>query len=1418
MGGASEILENNEVNDGNKDLFTQEDLKKFTDLVNNEKTFQELIEWYDKDIELSKIDWLTTIIETEIKKPENQNQKEIFEKKYTELTSAQQDLYEICILWAMVKNEIDKIPTPDFKKLAKTYYETIYPKALNEIEKTNEEILIDEWYITEGGNETQETQEKLKKENIEGTYTTASSNMKEETITTIENKTTIEKGNTITEASINVSAGADLRKMNEETAKADRTAKIAKLETYKSKYTNPENKTTIDTLIQELSTSNIESKITDLWTDKKDNKEQNGNRYLIGARIAEGFIQALDKLVENPEPKLITKIDRDNCVIGRSQNNNDVEADRNISINLSLKTQSNIEKKEEEEKEEEEEEEEEETIIENKDITKNKDDKDNTQNIPTNKWVEEDNKGKWEENTNQENSSDKIIDNPQENKETIKNNPEWGPDIFVAERIRIALSKEFKRNGKTIDKDKDIQKITNTKTPNKVNIRIDNKDIEFSYTKIEKDWNFDKDEKGVLKTKEEDKKYYETKLETTQLQEKFKVYDVKENDKNITTTLNEEKTKEAFKKWYTFKDTGYSLDEKNIAITKDTMGDLQSIKTNIIFKLPQAIIDNQKDKNIANDTIQNIIFDKNGEIKAWSGNTYQKYSGVNKFSLITEEKDVNDNYKKEDKNLNYNVKTIGNTIHIINDEVRINPTTKLTEKRDSRMGSEIENANKTQETFKEYSIDLDTNFKKRQINALGGNKYQLLVIPKIKGVDQDNYITIPFSYNYNTNTQTKYFSFENNNINIPEKNKEGNYFVIKNMYYRIDIPTDEQIAINPRVVLDYKRTKEEAIKKTDIPNNNQIKEAQTEKIDNSNGWRQDRNIALLNNITYNSANYLDFSLDENNQEIEYSREISLDEVLWYDLEKENKLILGTIKFDGNGEIKESKEDRYLKINKKNQTLEIKDIFGRNKPLTIPFEIKNGVFVIGKNSNPDAEYITDQFVKQKENLKNRIYDEKSTITKKINGQIKEIWTQRANEFPWLALDVPTKWSRQLSNTETINAIEYLKGPTSTGLYYLNINNGYKQENKVRPEEFLYFKVTGTDVKLTDMNWKEIEETYIQSNNEYKPGKWLIKVDNNLRITSIKDTTEQESGYPNLSNEPETLKTYLTKTIEQAKPTNYDKEVSGQYLRIFWNSKIGHITSLPIKTKENNPNKYLYNKEWIKETTSDEIAKDLRDFDRFWEITTLNGLNEAELKETFVAKYKSNEKIDKAIRGDNIRIKNNEGKYEYWNISSNGDGDKIRFEENTTSKEIQEKVIDDMKKDLAIIWSIEKIKFKYRRDDEKRKILTDWDKAGNRTIQDVGKQTIQSFMNAEKIEDKKINLQLLGPSKETITLDINDNIYKNIESKDLENGYYKNLFESKLGNEADKEIKIQNETYKIHIESNKEKTENQIIFESQVQSAQ
>jgi len=78
---------------------------------------------------------------------------------------------------------------------------------------------------------------------------------------------------------------------------------------------------------------------------------------------------------------------------------------------------------------------------------------------------------------------------------------------------------------------------------------------------------------------------------------------------------------------------------------------------------------NQKEKNITEDILEGIIFDKDGEINSTKGSVYKKFIGKNTLNLLTKDKDEDDNYKKENKNLNYNVKLSGKDIVIINDEI-----------------------------------------------------------------------------------------------------------------------------------------------------------------------------------------------------------------------------------------------------------------------------------------------------------------------------------------------------------------------------------------------------------------------------------------------------------------------------------------------------------------------------------------------------------------------------------------------------------------------------------------------------------------------------------------------------------------------------------------------------------------------------
>gem|GEM_PF-2130840 len=192
--------------------------------------------------------------------------------------------------------------------------------------------------------------EKLKKEvinvnenkeiekDIKSTFKTAEADIDNNTQTQIDTDIKMVNGETITETSINISAGADQRIMNLERAKTIFNKKKDILKQTKNKFAKSTNKTAIETIINELSSENIKKNIIDKNTDSKTNTEQHGNRYLIAARIAEGFIQVLNKLSkEDKEPNLTLTIDWDKCLIGIE--NKDIEGDRFINIALTMKVE-----------------------------------------------------------------------------------------------------------------------------------------------------------------------------------------------------------------------------------------------------------------------------------------------------------------------------------------------------------------------------------------------------------------------------------------------------------------------------------------------------------------------------------------------------------------------------------------------------------------------------------------------------------------------------------------------------------------------------------------------------------------------------------------------------------------------------------------------------------------------------------------------------------------------------------------------------------------------------------------------------------------------------------------------------------------------------------------------------------------------
>ena len=288
--------------DNNKELFSDKDLTAFTDLIKTKDDFDVLVKWFEDEKTIKEIQGIKGLKDTVDAFIKTKTWlADIFGKKYEEITD-NKDIYEVCVLGAILSK--GKVEKANYQTLAKEYYNSISTKKV----------------------ETKETS----KPNIEGTYLTASSDMKTETITKIENTTKIEAGKNITEASISVSAGADLRKMDETKAKDMYDEKIKTLESEAEKFTNTTNKKQVTDMVAELKKSENIDNIS------KDKTDQKGNRYLVGARIAEGFIKALDKLTLTPEPTLKLKIDWENCVIGKSTSNGDIETDRFINMNLNL--------------------------------------------------------------------------------------------------------------------------------------------------------------------------------------------------------------------------------------------------------------------------------------------------------------------------------------------------------------------------------------------------------------------------------------------------------------------------------------------------------------------------------------------------------------------------------------------------------------------------------------------------------------------------------------------------------------------------------------------------------------------------------------------------------------------------------------------------------------------------------------------------------------------------------------------------------------------------------------------------------------------------------------------------------------------------------------------------------------------------
>jgi len=125
-----EILKEANETDKNKELFSDKDLKAFTDLVTKKEDFDLMVKWFEDEKtikEVQAVKWLKDTIDTFIKT--KTGLADIFSKEYDPL-GKDQDLYEVCLLGALL-DQTTKITTPDYKVLAKAYYDKINPAKID---------------------------------------------------------------------------------------------------------------------------------------------------------------------------------------------------------------------------------------------------------------------------------------------------------------------------------------------------------------------------------------------------------------------------------------------------------------------------------------------------------------------------------------------------------------------------------------------------------------------------------------------------------------------------------------------------------------------------------------------------------------------------------------------------------------------------------------------------------------------------------------------------------------------------------------------------------------------------------------------------------------------------------------------------------------------------------------------------------------------------------------------------------------------------------------------------------------------------------------------------------------------------------------------------------------------------------------
>ena len=295
-----------EKTESNKELFSDVDLKEFNDLIKDKADFALLVKGFEDEKtikEIQEVKGLKDVLETFVKT--KTGLADIFKTEY-DPTAKDQDLYEVCVLGAILTK--GKVASADYKTEAKTYYESIKATKVETGTETKKEIT--ETFVS-GSSTNAEIAEK------------------------VDTEIKIEKWKNITEASVNVSAWADGDKMPLADAKQQLEEKKNELITLKKNF-NDANQKIIQWILDELVAANIESKIFDKGTSKKDNKEQNGNRYLIASRLTGGLIEALKKFDITPEPTLNLKIDWDKCMIWNAKTIAGKEGERSFTMNVSM--------------------------------------------------------------------------------------------------------------------------------------------------------------------------------------------------------------------------------------------------------------------------------------------------------------------------------------------------------------------------------------------------------------------------------------------------------------------------------------------------------------------------------------------------------------------------------------------------------------------------------------------------------------------------------------------------------------------------------------------------------------------------------------------------------------------------------------------------------------------------------------------------------------------------------------------------------------------------------------------------------------------------------------------------------------------------------------------------------------------------